>query len=393
MTASELACLFGDSLGTVRALAGRLRIENGRPRDDAGYLQWRGISEFDLIHLVRTGQEAEAQRRINRGANAGRNVFRVFCRAANLFELDHRQPGYWEAADRVLALITAVGARAEYVACCDAQDLPLDERRTYLATLCTRYRNNPAFILQIANEPFKNGWSGALDSGLLALAEVAASILGHRDFSIGDPQDGDNEDASAETVRACVELAKRSNIIVMHSSRAGDAQPSGERFRRWIDHMEGFYDAIAECHKVNPNAWGCHDEPMGFADAPFVAGHVRETDPEAALAGELTAQMIGCGFTYHYIAFQNDGTPGLDLLKQFTSGLPVDPAWTYRNDSWQGAATRGYNGWGKVRTWTDGQHAFVLASGTNKGIITWANGFNPDQTLYDGAHVALYHAE
>lgn len=290
----------------------------------------------------------------------------------------------------MVELVAATGSRAELVIFCDAQDMAQEDRDFFLQALVTEFQHNAAVIFQIANEPFKNGWSGALDSKLLTHAETVASILGHRDFSIGDPQDGDDEDASAETMRECVELAKRSNIIVIHSSRAGDAQPSGERFRRWIDHMEGFYDIIAECHKVNPNAWGCHDEPMGFAAAPQVAGHVRETDPEAALAGELTAQMIGCGFTYHYISFQNDGTPGLDLLSQFTNHLSPDPSWSYRNDSWGGSASHGYTGWGKVRTWTNGAHAVVLASGASRGSITWANGFNPDQTLFDGAHVALY---
>lgn len=227
---------------------------------------------------------------------------------------------------------------------------------------------------------------------MLQLADVARSVLWHGDFSIGDPQDGDDVDASAETLKQCVELAEHSNIIVIHSSRAGDAQPSGDRFRRWIDHMEGFYDVMSECHKVNPNSWGCHDEPMGFAGISQVAGHARETDPEAALAGELTAQMIGCGFTYHYISAQNDGTPGLDLLGQFTAHLPADPSWSYRNDSWQGSATHGFTGWGKVRSYTNGSNAFVLASGTTKGSITWANGFTPDQTLYDGENVTVYHA-
>lgn len=383
--------LFWTDSAPVGTISGRLRIENGRLRDDSGYVQWRGISEFDLVHLVRTGREAEAQRRISRAVSIGRrNIFRVFCRAAVLFDLDHRQPGYWDACDRVLEMVQAAGARAEYVACCDAQGLPQSERISYLEALCTRYRDNPAFILQIANEPFKNGWDGALDPGLLDLAERAASILGHRDFSIGDPQDGDDEDASAETARQCVELARHSNIIVIHSSRKDGVVSVDERFRRWIDHLESFEAIMAQCQHVNPDAWGCHDEPMGFAGVPFVADHVRETDPEAALAGELTAQMIGCGFTYHYIAFQDDSTPGLDLCGAFAPQLPADPSWRYLNDSWAGSPTRGFTGYGKVRHWTNGAQAFTLASGRSKGSVSWANGFTPTQTLFDGAHVTVW---
>jgi hypothetical protein len=227
---------------------------------------------------------------------------------------------------------------------------------------------------------------------LLQLADLAAGALNHHDFSIGDPQDGDNEDASAETLKECVELAKHCNIIVIHSSRKDGVTSVDDRFRRWIDHMESFEAIISECHKVNSNVWGCHDEPMGFADTSPVADHVRETDPEAALAGELTAQMIGCGFTYHYISPQNDGTPGLSLCGGIVPLLPPDPSWSYRNDTWAGSATHGYTGWGKVRTYTNGSVAFVLASGAAKGAITWANGFTHTQTIYDGAHVTVYKA-
>ncbi len=375
-------------------LHGRVRIENGRPRDDDGSLQWRGISEFDLIHRVRIGDEPDVLRRLDRGVADGRNVFRVFMRATVLFDLHDDQPGYWSAADRVVGLIAQRAARVELVIFCDAQGMSHEARVAFLTAAAQRYRDNPSVVFQIANEPFKNGWASALDPELLQLSDLLASLLGHRDFSIGDPQDGDDVDASKETTRQLVELARRSNILVLHGSRKGGAQlDTGDgRFRRWVDHLEGFYDAVSAAHQVNPNAWGLHDEPMGFASVPFVAEHERETDPEAALAGELTAQMIGAGFTYHYISAQNDGTPGLDLLAQLSARLPAAPSWSYRNDTWGGSATHGFTGWGKVRTWTNGAEAYVLATGVNKGSVTWANGYAPDATLYDGAHVTLWHA-
>lgn len=323
-------------------------------------------------------------------------MVRVFMRATSLFDLNHHQDGYWEAVAECVRRCNAAGVRVELVIFCDTKDMPADERRDFLGQVLARYAQHQGVVLQIVNEPgqiMQGNWSGPTDSELLSYADIVASACGHRDFSIGDAADGSDPDASAETAAQCVELAKRSNIIVLHSSRDGGVASIDDRFRRWIDHMEGFYDIVSQCRAVNPNAWGFHDEPMGFAGQTPVQGHDRETDPQAALAGELTAQMIGCGFTYHYISEQNDGTPGLDLCGQFVPDLPADPSWSYRNDSWQGSATRGYSGFGKVRTWTNGASAFVLASGASKGSVNWANGFSPRETKYDGQNMTLWYAD
>ncbi len=199
-------------------IAGRLRAGAGRFFNDAGPFPWLGISEFDFIHLVRTGREAEVQRRLDRAVMiGGRNVFRVFARAVNLFQLDASQPGYWAAVDRTLALVNARGAYVELCLLPDAQNLDDATRESLVRQFGERYRDTPGWIPQITNEPWQNGWSSAVDPKLLRLGDVLAVILGHRDFSIGDPQDGDDPDASAETVRQAVELGRHSNVIVIHS--------------------------------------------------------------------------------------------------------------------------------------------------------------------------------
>ena len=381
-------------------LAGRLRVEHGRFRNDRGWLTWHGISEFSFIHLMRTGREDELIRRRDRAvAVGGRNVFRIFMRAVNLFDLHHRQPGYWEAVDRVLSLNSEVGAYTELVVYCDAKDMPHAERRAYLDEALSRFAARPEVVWQLSNEPWQNGFSGTDDPQLLELAELLAARLGHRDFSIGDPRDGDDPDASKETIEAAKRLARRCNIIPLHSSRMGGANPQPTRLRRHVDHLEGFYDVLAACRSVNPNIAGVHDEPMGYASrqhVPLPNGRTyeREYDPEVALMAAATAQFAGTGYTYHYVSEQDDGTPGLDLIGQVLVGIPADPSWSYRNDSWDGSATRGFT-WqgGKVRTWTNGHEAYVLGYGLVKGEITWANSFTPDgPPRYDGVRVQLRHA-
>jgi hypothetical protein len=261
-----------------------------------------------------------------------------------------------------------------------------------------RYRDNPGVILQIANEPWQNGWANAVDSSLLSLGDALAGVLGHRDFSIGDPADGDDADASAETMKEAITLARHCNIIPIHSSRKGGAEPMADRFRRYIDHGESFYDVMTEVRKENSNAVGVNDEPMGVASQRWVpipgrAPYEREFDGEAVLADELTTLMIGCGHTLHYISQQDDTLPGLDLLGHLSPRLPMSPDFGYRNDSWQGGATRGYTGYGKCRTFTNGHEAFVLANGTHKGTVNWANGFAPTETLFDGDHVSVWRAQ
>jgi hypothetical protein len=385
---------------TPAPLAGRLRCADGRFVNDAGPVHVRGISEFSFVHLARTGREAELIRRRDRASGTGgRNLARVFARAVNLFDLDARQAGYLDAVDRALTLNAEAGMYTELVVGVDAHGLTAAERRAFLVALLDAFGGRPEVLWQLSNEPWQNGWSGTDDPELLALAELTASILGHRDFSIGDPRDGDTVDASAATVEAAARLAQYCNVIPIHSSRKGGATSEPDRWRRWIDHLEGFFDIVEAARRLNPDVVGVHGEPMGHASqqwVPLANGRTyeREYDPEVALAAAATSAAIGVPYVYHYISEQDDGTPGLDLLGRYLSDVPVGPGWRYQNDSWPDAATRGFT-WtgGKVRTWTNGARALVLAYGLTKGELTWANGFQPVAPVrYDGARVQLINA-
>lgn len=377
-------------------IAGRIRCENGRFKNDAGWFAWHGISQFSAIHLVRTGQEGEFLRQRNQAIAGRRTVARVLARAVNLFDLNHTQPGYYDAVDHAVALNAEGGMYTELCVFPDAQSLSYNERREFLSTLLLRFGTRPEIIWQLTNEGRQNGFTGTDDPDLLSLAAMLEARLGHRDFSIDDPPDGDTMDASAETIAALKRLAGRSNILVMHPSRKGGATPEPERLRRWVDHLTGFHDALSQCRQINSNVCGVLDEPMGHASqqwVPLPGGktYERECDADVALAAAAAGQFAGWGYDYHRIAEQDDGTPGLDLIGAHLSDIPIDPSWHYLNDSWADSPTHGTT-WtgGKCRTWTNGQRAFVIVYGLTKGDVTWANGFAPIACRHDGQKAQLW---
>ncbi|HEX3058062.1 MAG TPA: hypothetical protein VHP62_01800 [Usitatibacter sp.] len=356
----------------------------------------RAISEFSFIHLARTGNLAEVQRRLTRAVTVGRrNFVRVFARAKNLFNLDDTLDNYWPAGDQALDLAAAAGVRTLLSLGQDTTGMSWDEFVTFVMACVDRWGHRPDMTLQLFNEPGLRDQaivSGADDPDLLRLADRVADRLGHRDFLIGDVLDDDNPDASADIVARYVTIAKHANILNRHPSRKGDAQPDGDRFRRWIDHQEGSYDIVSEARKVNSDAWMWIDEAMGFAGSPVVAGHVRETDPEAAVAGEATALAAECGWCFHYISEQDDNVEAcLAQLGPVTEQFPADPSYAYHNDSWQGSATRGFTPGGKMRSLVNGRDGVVLGDGTVKPSPTWANGYGPDGQLFNGAHVDIWH--
>ena len=332
--------------------------------------------------------------------------------ASNLFALEPMsepmagQSEYWFAVHTVDDEATKRGLYVEWVIFADAQDVMPDrnERRQFVHLVADHLGQRPSALFQVANEPSFNGFESATDPELIELADILATRIGHRDFSIGDPQDGDNVDASEETSEQTQELAKHSNIVVLHSSRMGGAAPYGDgRVRRWIDHLEGYVDIIDAC----PDVHGGHDEPMGAADHQWVdvgGGKTYEREPNAAahFAAAASAFMIGCGYCYHYISEQNDGVPGMDWIGEHLTKIPCDPSWQSFNDSWAGCPTQGFT-WkgGKCRSWSNGHEAYTMVYGSEKGSISWRPGWVPMEDAVEYSvqddhgwvHVQLWHMQ
>lgn len=349
-----------------------------------------------------------------------RPTVRVFARCWNLFQLDGRDPGYDDAWDFVRDECKRQGVYFSPVIFVDnykevakpgggTEMVPLitiEEQDAWFDKLTTRADvRDPVYLWSIVNEPEQKwqGFKDAVDPRLLRYADLLAERLGHRDFIIGAAPDGDDPDASKDTIEQSVMLAQHCNIVTLHSSRKDGYFPvPGGRWRRWIDHLESFSDVIAACRKVNRRTHGYHEEPPGHASVesvPIPGGvYHREWDPEAALAGALTAEFTGMGYCYHRIRSQDPGTPGLNLIAAVVADVPA--GWGYLNDSWAGSPSRGFTDSagskveGKVRHYVrpGGGEARTLAySNTGVPTVAWANGYTPQvPPLYDGQKVAVW---
>jgi hypothetical protein len=359
-------------------IEGRIRVVSRRFQHEAGWFPWRGISDLSAISYVKRGVPTQLAERLDNY----RSSFRTVVRCCGMLswsgnDFSPRESGYWQWLEDTYSLITARSMYMELCMFADAQIIVPDpnERKAWLDQFANFIKSHEGVIPQIANEPFKNGWSGALDPALLDLAERLASALGHRDFSIGDPQDGDNPDASAETTAACIELSKRSNIVPMHPDRSQHGDQS--RWRRWIDHLEGFTDVLSQ---LSGQATIVLDEPMG-AGPEYIDGR-RDNDPDAFVAAQTVGLCTTMGYTYHWIVEEGLNSGSLPGVKpDFLPHIPVSSDWSYRNDSWAGSPTNGIT-WtgktGKMRSLVRGNQAWTVAYGEGDwNSVKWRDGYHP----------------
>lgn len=377
------ARIYGSPAVATSAIAGRIRVDKRRLRNDAGWFPWLGVSDLAALGYILSGREAEVWRRLDAYQRARRTVVRVLgmlgappWQAAGL-AFSPRTPGYVEARARLVAEANRRGLYVKFDLFADAQIVVPDagERRGWLDEFAQFCLANPGVIPGLANEPFKNGWASAVDPALIELAERFAAIVGHRDFAIGDPTDGDNQDASAETTAEFMTLSRHSNLLVLHPDRkfGGDG-----RWRRWLDHLEGMFDVVSA---LPPFVAYVIDEPIGAA--PAADPGRRDSDPDAFIAGQFVAACCGFGFTYHKIdsEIDVDALPGFYEAADLLARVPASPDWHYLNDSWPGAPTDGIR-WrgetGKMRNLVAGDQAWTVAYGdADFDSVTWRPGWTP----------------
>jgi hypothetical protein len=372
-----------------------LVVEQGRLRDALWWRHWLGIAEFSAVHLVRTGQEPELVRRLDRAQRYGRTGIRTLMMKApqtnstpawNAFDLAPSMPGYWGAADRVVELAADRGLYVEPCLFADAQIVMPDvnQRRAVCAAFAGWCRQHPTVLPQLANEPFKNGWDSATDPALLDLAAYFLTNYGPG-FSVGDPPDVVTDQATGNPLRdELASLAKRSQVLVLHGDRSSSTQ-----WARWVDHLKGFDEVY-----TNPSAcYRIHDEPMGAASVSIDGK--RDARPDAHLAASLVCAVMGIGFTYHYISEQDDATPGLDLCAA-QALVPASPDFRFKNAGTPGACVSSFSpgmGLDKIRTCDNGRDAWAVGYGQqpNPSFVAWAPGWTP-QIVTQTAHVILWHA-
>lgn len=349
--------------GTIN---GRLRVENGRLRDDAGFVNYQAMSAFCLIGHAIQGRRDEVIRQLDRAARAGRNAVRVFAMLdpqnggfGPVTRFDPFMDGWNVAANFVVNEAAARGLRVQINIFADAQRLfPAHaSRRSAVHTVAGALKAHDAVWFRLANEPYQNGWSGADDPQILELADLLADLIGHRDFAIGDVKDDGSESGSPENREQIRRVAERCNFLVVHSDRA--EQPGRERP---IEHMKSVhetYEAVAR------DKWMAFDENRGFASARQPGR--RDNRASVAMAECCTAAILGRGYTYHHIAEQDDATPGL-AESAVAATIPVDPSYRFKNAGTGGAWVQSFGGWMKVRTCANGADGWAIAHGPSGSI-------------------------
>jgi hypothetical protein len=348
------------------AIAGRLRVESGRLRNDAGFFNWQGMSAFTLIGHGMQGRWPEVQRQIDHAAAAGRNLLRVFCMLnpvnGSFGPVTRFTPDMAGWGDDALDVVNMAAAKGLYTqlnifADCSEQFGALytsyEDRLRVMRQVALRFKDHPAVIFRLANEPYQNGWSEADDNQLLRLADDLAEILGHRDFLIGDVKDDGSESGSPEYKARVARVAAHCTVLASHPDRA----ESGGR-ERPIEHLKSVFEALDD---VAPECAIVFDEPRGFA-AQRQPGR-RDNRPAVAVAEACTAAILGCGYTYHAIVEQDGATPGLSEAA-IALEIPTSPDYRYSNAGLGESWVDSFTGYMKVRTCHNTQTAFAIAHGT-----------------------------
>lgn len=375
----------------VVPVAGRIRTMDRRFHNDVDWWSWLGVSDLSGVAWVMNGgREAQLVRRLDAYQQARRTVVRMTGMLAwpGLDSFSPHFRGYWEAMDHTYRLVTDRGMYLELCFFADAQTIVPDTqmRRTWMTQFGDFCRERPCIIPQCANEAFKNGWSDCDDPALLELAEILATRLGHRDFSISDPA-GEQGEGGSVVKDKLVMLSHHSNICVIHSDRSqhGDTK----RWRRWIDHLEGFTDVMAEMRQGTALV---HDEPMG-AGPQYVDGR-RDNDPDAFVAAQMVSLCCGLGYTYHWIVGEGLDAANLPgIAGELMPAIPITPEWRYYNDSWLGSPTEGIT-WhgleGKLRHLVRNNQAWSVAYGDGDwNSVRWRPGWSP-RVVHQSQRVSVW---
>lgn len=379
------------------SISGRVRVQDRRFLNDAGWFSFRGVSDLAAGGYVLSDREGDVLYRLDAYASRGkRNVVRClgmlgaspWVNAGLAFSPSH--PKYEWMREEIVSEANARGIYVNWCLFADAQIVVPDhnDRKTLVREFAAFCREHPGVIPGIANEAFKNGWTSAVDPALIELAALFAEDVGHSDFSISDPGDGTDQDSSADTTAQLVTLSQHSNIVVLHPNRD---YGTDQRWRRWCDHLEGMTDVMGQlAHGVAYQV----EEPIGAAPQD-IPGR-RDSDPDALAAGPFISALCGFGgYTYHKIDSEIavDALPGFYEPADVLARIPCSPDWRYFNDGWAGSPTEGIT-WvgkeGKMRHLVRGNQAWSIAYGeADYDSVKWRTGWVP-RVEYSGPRIRVW---
>lgn len=265
---------------------GRLKVDGLRfAREDGSTFPWRGFSDFSLFQRFVRGQDISGL--VDERIALGVNIVRVFGmyngqgigRVNGLGEFKAQAVDqYYTRLTEFTTFLATRGLRVEFVVFADAQDLMpgFSEQQAHLDRVFTAIRESWNVVVELCNEPHKNGCH--IDNLVIPASRppVASGDYDLFDCRIGHLRD----------------------YVTLHTDRKDEwprtARALGE-VRDGADCLEAVRRPVVA------------DEPMGFAEEIDPGRRVTSADDAAFFAG--VAQQMGAGSTFH----SNDGIASLPL--------------------------------------------------------------------------------
>jgi hypothetical protein len=273
---------------------GRVTVKGKQFWLDGKPFDWKGVSAFQLVQFVATGQTEVADRFLSWMAERDVTVLRVFSTARIMFQLAPQDGA--RALPALLALAEKHRMRLEVVGIADSCPIltdascndydPVFDAKAHIASLGQSCAASPACLgIELANEPRHP--TQAKNVGIPAyLVTLAALVPKPALVAYGSESGSDDESAAYCGGDYCT----------VHADRA-----DGDNGWRWVRHSREMQVLRDKANKPIVN-----DEPD--RKVPF-------TDQHLALA--LLTRMYGIGDTFHYGGGRFGMVPTGDELAAF----------------------------------------------------------------------------
>lgn len=263
----------GGEVGPIKVVGTRF------VRADGTTFQWRGATDFLLLHHLLHGKDIAPV--LDDRIGAGANVLRVLGMVDSFAHLHPQEhANYFTVLLELADTLKDRGLRMEFTVFADAQIImPLEsDCERHADRVAETLRNHPNVFLEAANEPFKNLRGGAQQAYLLGKRMQGHGVLvatGNYEIPTG-----------TKTLPHC-------DYVTVHTERKPEWVRTPRALAEIRDGMswpDGSTFEGVKCPVVG-------DEPTGFAEVP--KGDSRSSSPDDAAYYAAASGLMGAGATFH----------------------------------------------------------------------------------------------
>lgn len=238
-------------------------------------------------------------------------------------------PGYWDALSWFVFLLAEHGLRVEFTVFADAQIIipGQHEQRLHLQRVVQQIGWSWNLLIEIANEPFKNGVE---PTKIFGPSDPRGCPMAYGDYLFQTSQSPDGVWHATMSVL---------DYVTMHTSRDDDAW--SRKAKDVLEMRDGSGDGSEERYALWPGSDTAvsDDEPMGAAEVPSPGR--RSNVPDDFFWHHAVAHLYGAGSTFHSESGLQGLAPAVGTKEQACADA-VTQAWTLVGPEWQqGRYTRG----------------------------------------------------